>query len=326
MLDDFVSESVSVETLDRWLKRKNSSRPAGMPARKHAQINMEQTHAHAQSHQQLFIYWIRQESNASPPTSKIKKINICNFLLKQYHKGSAAASVVCFHCAGEGKKKTIRQADPGQRVPLRVVFIIPALCRTNHSSSHMSALIVRVCDRQTKGRGNGPVGCLRVIWCVWAGRMESMPCTPHTADCFSDQPHPSRAHSAGTPPSQAADVRGDLQRHAAGCRGPKGGVGMVVVVAEAGWGGWSRVNGGENWQSADVSHFGAASYMRSAEFNAATQKWLLVPRAWASTLDCFLNTACMCACVCVACQGWPVQNRDPRANYFSSFFADAGEE
>lgn len=29
MLDDFVSESVSVETLDRWLKRKNSSRPAG---------------------------------------------------------------------------------------------------------------------------------------------------------------------------------------------------------------------------------------------------------------------------------------------------------
>lgn len=30
MLDDFVSESVSVETLDRWLKRKNSSRPAGL--------------------------------------------------------------------------------------------------------------------------------------------------------------------------------------------------------------------------------------------------------------------------------------------------------
>lgn len=30
MLDDFVSESVSVETLDRWLKRKNISRPAGL--------------------------------------------------------------------------------------------------------------------------------------------------------------------------------------------------------------------------------------------------------------------------------------------------------
>lgn len=167
----------------------------------------------------------------------------------------------------------------------------------------MSALIVRVCDRQTKGRGNGPVGCLRVIWCVWAGRVESMPCAPHTADCFSDQPHPSRAHSAGTPPSRAADVRGDLQRHAAGCRGPKGGVGMVVVVvvvAEAGWGGWSRVNGGENWQSADVSHFGAASYMRSAEFNAATQKWLLevlVPRARAYTLNRFLNAACVRVCV-----------------------------
>lgn len=31
MLDDFVLESVSAETLDRWLKRKTSSRPAGIP-------------------------------------------------------------------------------------------------------------------------------------------------------------------------------------------------------------------------------------------------------------------------------------------------------
>ena len=31
MLDDFVLESVSAETLDRWLKKKTSSRPAGMP-------------------------------------------------------------------------------------------------------------------------------------------------------------------------------------------------------------------------------------------------------------------------------------------------------
>lgn len=45
---------------------------------------------------------------------------------------------------------------------------------------------------------------------------------PHTPDCFSDQPHPSRAHSAGTLPSRAADVRGDLQRHAAGWRGAQG--------------------------------------------------------------------------------------------------------
>lgn len=29
MLDEFVLESVSAETLDRWLKRKTSSRPAG---------------------------------------------------------------------------------------------------------------------------------------------------------------------------------------------------------------------------------------------------------------------------------------------------------
>lgn len=31
ILDDFVLESVSAETLDRWLKRKTSSRPAGIP-------------------------------------------------------------------------------------------------------------------------------------------------------------------------------------------------------------------------------------------------------------------------------------------------------
>lgn len=31
MLDEFVLESVSTETLDRWLKKKTSSAPAGMP-------------------------------------------------------------------------------------------------------------------------------------------------------------------------------------------------------------------------------------------------------------------------------------------------------
>lgn len=97
-------------------------------------------------------------------------------------------------------------------------------------------------------------------------RAESMSCTPDIADCFSDQPHPSRAHGAGTLPSRVADVRGDLQRHAAGCRGPEGGVGMVLVV-EAGWG-----REGGNWQSIDLSHFGAASYMRSAEFAAAIER------------------------------------------------------
>lgn len=32
MLDDFVLESVSTETLDRWLKKKTSGSPAGMPS------------------------------------------------------------------------------------------------------------------------------------------------------------------------------------------------------------------------------------------------------------------------------------------------------
>lgn len=45
MLDDFVLESVSAETLDRWLKRKTSSRPAGIPTHTHAGTNME-THTH----------------------------------------------------------------------------------------------------------------------------------------------------------------------------------------------------------------------------------------------------------------------------------------
>lgn len=35
MLDDFVLESVSAETVDRWLKRKTSSRPAGIPTPTH---------------------------------------------------------------------------------------------------------------------------------------------------------------------------------------------------------------------------------------------------------------------------------------------------
>lgn len=42
MLDDFVLESVSAETLDRWLKRKTSSRPAGIPP--------PPTHTHRDKH------------------------------------------------------------------------------------------------------------------------------------------------------------------------------------------------------------------------------------------------------------------------------------
>lgn len=43
MLDDFVLESVSAETLDRWLKRKTSSRPAGIPTQ-------TDTHTHKDRH------------------------------------------------------------------------------------------------------------------------------------------------------------------------------------------------------------------------------------------------------------------------------------
>lgn len=149
MLDDFVSESVSVETLDRWLKRKNSSRPAGMPARKHVRINMELTHAHVQSHQQLSSYRIGEESNVSPPPhtqthikNKKKQQTFVIFCSNNIIRDLQPHQLFAFIVLGRGKKATIRQADPGQRVPLRVVFIILALCRTNHSSSHMSALIV----------------------------------------------------------------------------------------------------------------------------------------------------------------------------------------
>lgn len=38
MLDEFVLESVSAETVDRWLKRKNSSQPAGTDSRPCARI------------------------------------------------------------------------------------------------------------------------------------------------------------------------------------------------------------------------------------------------------------------------------------------------
>lgn len=45
MLDDFVLESVSAETLDRWLKRKTGSRPAGIPTPAHRDKH-EITHTH----------------------------------------------------------------------------------------------------------------------------------------------------------------------------------------------------------------------------------------------------------------------------------------
>uniref|UniRef100_A0A3Q0RQF6 Uncharacterized protein n=1 Tax=Amphilophus citrinellus TaxID=61819 RepID=A0A3Q0RQF6_AMPCI len=48
MLDDFVLESVSAETLDRWLKRKTSSRPAGTPPTTHTHTHTH-THLHIQT-------------------------------------------------------------------------------------------------------------------------------------------------------------------------------------------------------------------------------------------------------------------------------------
>ncbi|XP_048125528.1 cAMP and cAMP-inhibited cGMP 3',5'-cyclic phosphodiesterase 10A isoform X3 [Alosa alosa] len=43
MLEEFVSESVSAETLDKWLKRKNSSRPADDPATKEVSRQYQDT-------------------------------------------------------------------------------------------------------------------------------------------------------------------------------------------------------------------------------------------------------------------------------------------
>ena len=55
MLDDFVLESVSAETLDRWLKRKTSSRPAGKPTHPHTQ---GQTWRHTHTHTHTAAFWI----------------------------------------------------------------------------------------------------------------------------------------------------------------------------------------------------------------------------------------------------------------------------
>lgn len=180
-------------------------------------------------------------------------------------------------------KTAINWPEPGRRARLWLVFIIPAACSTNHSSSRVSLNSQCVIDRR-KGAATGLLGVYGSLDVF--ERAESMPCTPHIADCFSVQPHPSRAHRAGTLPSRVSDVRGDLQRHAAGCRGPKGGVGMVLVV-EAGWG-----REGGNW-CMDLSHFG--SYMGSAEFAAAIERcWFL----WAYILNCFVFVH-LCVCVCV---------------------------
>ena len=51
MLDDFVLESVSAETLDRWLKRKTSSRPAGIPTQTDTHTHTQgQTYEHTHKH------------------------------------------------------------------------------------------------------------------------------------------------------------------------------------------------------------------------------------------------------------------------------------
>lgn len=47
MLDDFVLESVSAETLDRWLKRKTSSKPAGKCVPTHSHMD---THCSSLDH------------------------------------------------------------------------------------------------------------------------------------------------------------------------------------------------------------------------------------------------------------------------------------
>lgn len=217
MLDDFVLESVSTETLDRWLKKKTSSGPAGMPdmSRTHSTrtaaafiANFIQISCTFASGYPIYNYSLRNQSSPRhlQPCQSLTWLWMTEKAHKSARSEAEGASAGCIHYPG------------------------PVAAQITHL--HVCRLLVGVCKRQA----NRPAGCLWVIWCVWAGRPESVPCAPHTADCFSDQPHPSRAHSAGTLPSRAADVRGDLQRHAAGWRGPRGGVGMMVVV----WGGWSE--------------------------------------------------------------------------------------
>lgn len=50
MLDDFVLESVSAETLDRWLKRKTGSRPAGIPTPTHTHTHSRDKHGNTHTH------------------------------------------------------------------------------------------------------------------------------------------------------------------------------------------------------------------------------------------------------------------------------------
>ena len=56
MLEDFVSESVSAETLDRWLRRKTSSRPAGTHTLTHTHTHMHthSIHTHTHTHARAF--------------------------------------------------------------------------------------------------------------------------------------------------------------------------------------------------------------------------------------------------------------------------------
>lgn len=91
MLDDFVLESVSAETLDRWLKRKTSSRPAGMPTQTHAYgQTWKQTHTKSQLLGSLWYIWSDQRipTCCRRYSALVKHFNFFFFLLTQYHTSS----------------------------------------------------------------------------------------------------------------------------------------------------------------------------------------------------------------------------------------------
>lgn len=158
MLDDFVLESVSAETLDRWLKRKTSSRPAGMPTQTHAYgQTWKQTHIKPQLLGSLWYIWSDQRipKCCCRYSALVKHFDFFFFahtvsyeFLTNHSETQPALNICsCFIVL----KKTTRLPELRLSLSLRVIFIILAVCSTNHSSSHVSPLIVSVCDRQTLG-------------------------------------------------------------------------------------------------------------------------------------------------------------------------------
>lgn len=125
MLDDFVLESVSTETLDRWLKKKTSSSSAGMPS---------MTHAHNTHPAAVFIALTLAE-----------KVQICHFNV-QFTTNPSEIKVLQDICRHVSRllllcwlRKTIKQPDLRWGAPLWAAFII--LGRLQHKSLIFTCLV-----------------------------------------------------------------------------------------------------------------------------------------------------------------------------------------